>query len=126
MSEQFSQNPSAFSSQANTDVVALIKKMQQQLDSLERKIDTLVRQQSQERPFREKRFSKPFRPFGNSQHHGKREHDHSPRERGFEQGQNSSRPSNFSSRDGERRQGNQHRGYGPKKKSFYHNRKDRG
>ena len=51
--------------QADTDVVSLIKKMQQQLNFLEKKIDLLIGQ-SPERPFREKRFSKPsFRPSFN-------------------------------------------------------------
>ena len=82
--------------QADTDVVSLIKKMQQQLNFLEKKIDILIGQ-SPERPFRdrEKRFSKPFRPsFGGGANRGgfnrgpRREgfsHDR-PREGGFSQG----------------------------------------
>jgi len=105
MSEQYP-HPAAVPSPANADIVALIKRMQQQLDFLERKIDTLI-SQSQERPFREKRFSKPFRSF-----------DHS------------ARPGDFSGRTGEKRQGDQSRSFNnagiPKKKSFFHKRKDRG
>ncbi len=104
MSEQFNQNPSVVSSSANTDVVALIKKMQQQLDFLEKKIDTLI-SQSHEKPLREKHFSKPFRPFGHSHRHGKAEYDN-----------------NFSGRPGERHQGDQHQGFGQKKKTFFNKR----
>lgn len=81
--------------QADTDVVSLIKKMQQQLNFLEKKIDILIGQ-SPERPFRdrEKRFSKPFRPSfgggskGNFNRGPRREgfsHDR-PREGGFSHG----------------------------------------
>ena len=71
--------------QAESDVVSLIKKMQQQLNFLEKKIDILIGQ-SPERPFRdrEKRFSKPFRPsFGGGAHHGKRDFNRGPRREGF-------------------------------------------
>ena len=71
--------------QADSDVVSLIKKMQQQLNFLEKKIDILIGQ-SPERPFRdrEKRFSKPFRPsFGGGAHHGKRDFNRGPRKEGF-------------------------------------------
>ena len=65
---------------ADSDVVSLIKKMQQQLNFLEKKIDILIGQ-SPEKPFRdrEKRFSKPFRPsFG-----GGRDFNRGPRREGF-------------------------------------------
>lgn len=71
--------------QTDSDVVSLIKKMQQQLNFLEKKIDILIGQ-SPERPFkdREKRFSKPFRPsFGGGAHHGKRDFNRGPRREGF-------------------------------------------
>ena len=70
---------------ADSDVVSLVKKMQQQLNFLEKKIDILIGQ-SPERPFRdrEKRFSKPFRPsFGGGAGHGKRDFDRGPRREGF-------------------------------------------
>ena len=70
-------------SQADSDVVSLIKKMQQQLNFLEKKIDILIGQ-SPERPFRdrEKRFSKPFRPsFGGGS--GGRDFNRGPRREGF-------------------------------------------
>ena len=114
MNEQFSHNPSVVPGPTNADVVALIKKMQQQLEFLEKKIDTLINQ-SQEKPFQEKRFSKPFRSFGHSPRYGKGEHDRSPRERDFDQGRHS-----------EKRPGDQNRSFGQKKKPFFHKRKDRG
>ena len=54
-----------------TDVVALLKKMQQQLVYLERKIDTLIAAGASgtgapRPPFRDRPYSKPFRPYGNS------------------------------------------------------------
>ena len=70
--------------QTDTDVISLIKKMQQQLNFLEKKIDLLIGQ-SPERSFGEKRFSKPFRPsFGRGGNfHGKRNFDRGPRKEGF-------------------------------------------
>ena len=44
-------------------MLGILKKIQQQLAFLEKKIDTLIAQ-SAEKPFKEKRFSKPFRPGG--------------------------------------------------------------
>ena len=71
--------------QAESEVVSLIKKMQQQLNYLEKKIDLLIGGgQSTERPFRdrEKRFSKPFRPsFGGGS--GGRDFNRGPRREGF-------------------------------------------
>ncbi|MDD5005217.1 MAG: hypothetical protein PHS93_01775 [Candidatus Omnitrophica bacterium] len=51
----------------NVDVVALINTMQQQLNSLERKIDSLIAK-PQERHFEEKHFSKPFQRFDRHSH----------------------------------------------------------
>jgi hypothetical protein len=51
-----------------SDVMALLQRMQQQLTFLEKKLDTLLQQsqQSQSKPFArpERTFSKPFRPYG--------------------------------------------------------------
>lgn len=114
MNEPFSHDPSVVPGPTNADVVALIKKMQQQLEFLVKKIDVLINQ-SQEKPFREKRFSKPLRSFSHSPHHGKGEYDRSPRERSFDQG-----------RHFEKRPGGPTQGFGQKKKPFFHKRKDRG
>lgn len=72
------------SPETGSDVVSLIKKMQQQLNYLEKKIDLLLGGgQSSERPFREKRFDRPSRPsFG---HGPKRDFDRGPR-RDFDRG----------------------------------------
>ncbi len=86
MSEHSKENEElSVSLQTDSDVVSLIKKMQQQLNFLEKKIDLLIGQ-SPERPFRdrEKRFSKPFRPsFGGGAHHGKGNFNRGPRREGF-------------------------------------------
>ena len=80
----------------DSDVISLIKKMQQQLNYLEKKIDILIGGgQAPERPFRdrEKRFSKPsFRPsFGGGS--GGRDFNRGPRREGFDR----PRPGGFSS-----------------------------
>ena len=92
-------------SQFAMDIIGMLKKIQQQLIYLEKKIDSLVRQ-SPGRPPREKHFSKPFRPG-------------QPREQGSEQGQRSQewRPGRGRSQDNRRHDDN--RGFAPKKKSYY-------
>ena len=117
--EQLSQTPSQAGGQS--DIVGMIKKMQQQLDSLEKKIDALC-QQSRPKPSEdyransfEKRFSKPFRSFDRSHHHGNKEHGYHPRERGFGQGGGHSP---------ERRDDNNRGDFRHKKKPFFHKRKE--
>jgi hypothetical protein len=95
MNEESSINPSAVPDEPDTDVVSLLKRMQQQLLFLERKIDQLI-SQSQERPSRERGpsdrpygkrpYSKPFRSFDRPQRQGKGEHGHGPRDRDSVQG----------------------------------------
>lgn len=95
------------------DVMALLKKMQEQIISLERKVDTLVNK-SQERPFNQERsFSKPFHPYGSGPRHNKGRNDHAPRKefgpkKEFSQG-----------RPFEKRSGSDNRGFSPKKKQFF-------
>jgi len=62
--------------QGGQDVAALINKMQEQLASLERKIDTLISRPSQ-KPAEEKHFSKPFQRFDRPRHHDRPERDNS-------------------------------------------------
>ena len=120
MNEHFKQDAfPAAPQQDESDVVALVKKIQQQLVFLEKKIDTLI-SQSSERPFKGKYFSKPFRPlhgrqpgFGHSHHHGKGGHKDS-REGGFTQG-----------RHFDKQQGGENQGFGQRKKPFFRRRKDR-
>jgi len=64
------------------DVVVLINKMQQQLEFLEKKIDTLIRQSS-ERPSEGKNFSRPFQRFDRPGRYDRGEQRNSFRERSF-------------------------------------------
>ena len=81
---------------SETDLVSLVKKMQQQLNYLEKKIDVLISQSqpkpfrerterpfrgTPDRPFRKRTFSKPARTFDRPRPHGREEHESSPRER---------------------------------------------
>lgn len=127
--EEFSVPP-----QTDSDVVSLIKKMQQQLNFLEKKIDILIGQ-SPGRPFgnREKRFSKPFRPsFGGGVHHGKGNFNRGPRKEGFshdhrrEGGFSQDRPGERSfdrERPFDRKPGAGPRGFGHGDKPFLRHRK---
>jgi hypothetical protein len=145
MSEQSKHNNPLPPASDGEDVVTLIKKMQQQLVFLEKKIDILVNQSSS-RPFRERKFSKPFRSFG--QHHGSdRERNNASGEKSFDRGRH------FEKRHGEenrefgpqrryygnspesdpgqghhskKRNGEKKRGFDQKNKPFYYRRKDRG
>jgi hypothetical protein len=89
---------------SETDLVSLVKRMQQQLNYLEKKIDILISQsqpkpfrerterpfregsdrpfrEGAERPFRKKTFSRPSRSFDRPRPHSREEHESSPRER---------------------------------------------
>ncbi|MCX5657631.1 MAG: hypothetical protein NTZ48_05360 [Candidatus Omnitrophica bacterium] len=68
--------------QAGPDIRNLVDKIQQQLASLERKIDTLINRPS-ERPFEGKHFSKPFQRFDNSSRHDRGRQGSDYRERSF-------------------------------------------
>jgi hypothetical protein len=123
MKEESSITPSSVPDEADADVVSMLKRMQQQLLSLERKMDLLV-SQSRERPsggksspdrhFGKRPFSKPFRSFDHPRRHGKDEHEHSPREKDSVQG-------HFY----EHRPGGKSQGPSPKKKPVFFKRKDR-
>jgi len=110
MSEQPQQNDFLPPAPAEQDAVVLIKKMQQQLISLEKKIDILVNR-SLGKPFSEKHFSKPFRSF--SQHHrsSDREHGNTFGEKSFDRG-----------RHFEKRHGEENRGFGHKNKAYNNSR----
>lgn len=64
------------------DVAVLINRMQEQLVSLEKKIDTLIIQFSK-KPAEEKHFSKPFQRFDRPRHHDRGDRDNGFRERSF-------------------------------------------
>jgi hypothetical protein len=123
MKEESSVIPAVIPDESDTDVVSLLKRMQQQLHFLETKIDLLI-SQAQERPFRERTtpdrpfkkrpFSKPSHSFDRPQRHGKGEYGHSPRDK-------DSAPGHFY----DRRPRDKSRGPNPKKKPFSFKRKDR-
>jgi hypothetical protein len=146
MSERSQHNAFLHPAPADQDVVALIKKMQQQLVFLEKKIDILINQ-SQARPFSEKHFSKSFRSFGHPHRHSDREHDTASGEKSSDRGRHfekrhgeknqsfgykrkaydNSRESDVGQEHHfEKRQGGEKRGFDQKKKPFYYRRKDRG
>jgi len=84
MEKEFKHNNSSSSPQVEPDVVALIKKIQQHLVFLEKKIDTLI-SRSSEKPSKGQHLSRPFRSYSHSQYHGKKKHYNSSREGGFDQ-----------------------------------------
>ena len=118
MDEQFSDDTFAVPDPTGTDVVSLLKRMQQQLLFLEKKIDLLLSQsqerRSPERPFQKQSFSKSSRPFGHFRHHGKGEPERNFRDRDSAQG----RPSKNRHRD-------EKRTFGPGKKPFLNKRRGR-
>jgi hypothetical protein len=85
MSEQSEQSGSMSPASDEQDAVILIKKMQQQLVFLEKKIDILI-EQSSRRPFSGKHFSKPSRPFGRPYRAFNREHGETSGEKRFGRG----------------------------------------
>jgi hypothetical protein len=122
MKEESGINLFPASDESDADVVSLLKKLQQQVLYLERKIDMLISQSkdipsreqtSPDRPFRKRPFSKPFRSFDHPQRHGKGDYGHSSGER------DSAKPRFY-----ERRPPQSSRGPNPKKKPFF-KRKDR-
>jgi hypothetical protein len=130
---------------AEPDVMALLKRMQQQLAFLEKKLDTLI-SQSQTRPSGERHFSKPFRASSHSHRYASGERDAGYGERRSERGrhfENRHDESNRGfSRTGksyddpresesgreqrlENRHGGEQRGFTHKKKPFFNRRKNR-
>ena len=145
MSEQSRFNEALPPAPAEQDMLALIRKMQQQLVFLEKKIDILINQ-SLGRPYSEKHFSKPFRSFGRPGRHSNRAHvnasgeksfdrarhfekRHSEENRGFDHKKktyDNSRESDFNQeRHFEKRHDDEKRGFDQKKKPFPYKRKGR-
>lgn len=148
MTDQLKSDNFSAPQQTEPDVLVLIKRMQQQLASLEKKIDILI-SQSQEKPFREKHFSKPFRsfdrPYPPGHSYDKRNQGGDPKERSFRSGPHSEKRRGDENRgfggpqrshgDGQensssqgrhfkKKYGGKERGFDPKKKPFFHKRKD--
>ena len=84
MKKIFKRKSSPVPQQVEPDIAVQINKMQQQLVSLENKIDTLINRSS-ERPFQGRHFSKPFQRFDRSDRYGKGRQDNGPGERIFTQ-----------------------------------------
>lgn len=141
MSEHF-ENGSSSSDHQEADVIALLKKIQQQMVFLEKKLDTLLAQslsggaqpsgeRSFDRPsFKDKHFSKPYRSFGTrTEHYGRQDRDprsggggDRPERGGFGQG----RPGYGRPRRDDHRGGpGGGSGFGGPKKPFYQGRKER-
>ena len=122
MNQQSQNNDSPVSQHHEPDLVVLVKKLQEHLFILERKIDSLINKpQENRRPLEEKRFSKPFRPHNS--HYGKGEykkHSHS-------NSHSYSKDEKFSSKPGFKRDrdhgSDDNRGYGEKKKPFFFKKK---
>ena len=122
MNEESSITPSPIPDEPNTDVVSLLKKMQQQLLFLERKLDLLISQSqerlhaeksSSNRPSQKRPFSKQFLPFDHPRRRSREEHGHGP-------GVSGSAHGHFY----EHRPLGKNRGPNPKKKPFPFKRKD--
>jgi hypothetical protein len=131
MSKQDQQDDEVVESGSSGDVIFLLKKLQEQLTFLERKVDILVNQSKDKPSFnRERTFSKtPFRSgpsaYGAVRHGGRpdsrSERSGPPRERSYEPGNRA--PS------GERSYGDRDsrgsRGFAGKKKPFFSKSKER-
>ncbi|MFH1655678.1 MAG: hypothetical protein ABH954_03615 [Candidatus Omnitrophota bacterium] len=101
MNEDFEKEDSFVPPQEEQQVLALVKRLQQQVIFLEKKIDILLSRSAQ-RPNETRNFSKPSYSFGHSQRQGKtRYRDHS-RERDFSAG-------HFDKRHGEESRGSEQR-----------------
>ncbi|HOD12997.1 MAG TPA: hypothetical protein PLO93_00895 [Candidatus Omnitrophota bacterium] len=154
MSEELKASADTNTTETQTDVIVLIKNMQQQLIYLEKKIDALIGQlqqrPSEDRPYREKRFERSFRSFDRSRsqghYRGRGDQERDPRDRSFRPGRH------FGKRDSEERQdfgrpredrdrgfdgvsgqerpfkksfGGGKKEFNPRKKSFFRGRRDR-
>lgn len=131
MSQQDQQNDEVVESGSSADVIFLLKKLQEQLTFLERKVDILVNQSKDKPSFnRERTFSKPpFRSgpssYGAARHGGRpdsrSERSGPPRERGYESGARaSSSEKSYGDRDS---RGS--RGFAGKKKPFFSKSRER-
>ena len=139
MEKHFEHNSSSVPPEALPDVVAMLKRIQQQLVFLEKKVDTLINQSSgrpferkpfsrppSSRPFERKPFSRPpsgrpfertrppQRSFKHSHRYGKGQQGDSSGERNFGQG-----------RRFDKQEGRGNRRFGQRNKPFYPRRKER-
>lgn len=118
MNEHLRQNQE--SPEAELSVVAMLKKIQQQLNFLEMKIDKLMGQSSGRPSFnKERRFSKPFRAEAGGGNFGHRSGHHqsegTPRQRDFAPERRFDKPQ-------------EHKNHGPERgrKAFFRHQKSKG
>ena len=82
MNEQSKNNEVSPQTPAAHDILILIKKIEERLVSLEKKIDTLISGR-EAKPFSGRPFSKPYRSFDRQDRHSSRGHFNPPGERSF-------------------------------------------
>jgi hypothetical protein len=123
MNDESLDNLDAEKDPPEADLFSLLKKMQQQLTYLEKKLDVLIHQSqpkpfgernSSSRPFRKGPYSKPVRSFDRPRPHSREGREDNPRER-------DSAPRRFY----DRYSPDKKRGANPKKKPYFSHRKDR-
>jgi len=126
MNDPIERDTNPVQSPGEPNVLALLKRIEYRLDALEQKVDTLIHQAS-ERPFKERHFKKPFRPYGNSHRPADGNRDFNPRgERSFPPKRHFDKPQGENRGYGPRRDENrgfgprsgEHRGFGPRRKKF--------
>ena len=137
MSKEFENENESAAPEASTDLVAMIRKMQQQLNSLDKKIEILL-SRPKENTFRDRHFSPHGRSFGRPSFHG-RDSRHSSDRREYHHGNRGSfedrgpfRPreegeGHYSGKKhyGDSSHGGEPRGFVHKKKPFFLKRKER-
>jgi hypothetical protein len=90
MKEETNENPTALADETETDLVSVLRSMQQQLLHLEKKVDLLIsrsqEKSSDDRPHHARSFGrrpmgKQFRSPEHATHHDKRQREYGPRDR---------------------------------------------
>jgi len=135
MSEQLGHNEALPPAEQSQELLVIIRKMQQQLLFLEKKIDILINNQSQSKPSVERHFSKPFRSYERPYRPYDRAHGSASGEKSFDRGRHfekrhseegRGREGDFSpKRHFEKRHEGVKRGFDPKKKPFTFRKKER-
>jgi len=125
MNEQFEEDDDFMEApEGESEIMEMLKKIQQQLSFLEKKVDSLIGQ-SQNRPPRDRNYSKPFRPGGHRPHFQKNS------DRDHRSGDRDRRPDGNRSDDRRPDQGRpyensnprRNRGFNPRKKEGYYGKR---
>ena len=140
MSKEFENEVDPAAPETQTDIVMMIKKLQQQINALDKKIEILL-SRPKEHSFGEKRFSRHSHSFGRHSFHGRDDrhgdresfgnrssfHSRDDREGNFRE-RHSGEGHSFGKKSfyGDRPHGGESRGFAPKKKPFFLKRKERG